>query len=174
MIKIADKKYTNREKSWLQFNARVLQEAADAKVPLIDRLRFIGIFSNNLDEFFKVRYATVKRIAEVGKGAKSLLGGIKAKDLMEDITEKVIELQAESLRILGEIKKELKKEDIFIINENEVSEGQSAYIRDYFIQQVSPALVTIVLNDLTEFPELKDSAAYLNQNQNQKKRDMHW
>ncbi len=161
MIKTANKKYFNREKSWLQFNARVLQEAADAKVPLIDRLRFIGIFSNNLDEFFKVRYATVKRIAEAGKGAKSLLGGIRAKDLMEDITEKVIELQAESLRILGEIQKELQKEDIFIIDENQVSEGQSAYIRDYFIQQVSPALVTIVLNDLTEFPELKDSAAYL-------------
>ncbi|NER17648.1 polyphosphate kinase 1 [Spongiivirga citrea] len=161
MIKTADKKYFNREKSWLQFNARVLQEAADAKVPLIDRLRFIGIFSNNLDEFFKVRYATVKRIAEVGKGAKSLLGGIKAKDLMEDITEKVIELQAESLKILGEIQKALEKENIFMINENHVSEGQSAYIRDYFIQQVSPALVTIVLNDLTQFPELKDSAAYL-------------
>ncbi|MFP2996734.1 polyphosphate kinase 1 [Spongiivirga sp. MCCC 1A20706] len=161
MIKVADKKYFNREKSWLQFNARVLQEAADAKVPLIDRLRFIGIFSNNLDEFFKVRYATVKRIALAGKGAKNLLGGITAKDLMDDITEKVIELQSESLRILGEIQKDLNKEGIFIINENQVSKGQSEYIRDYFIQQVSPALVTIVLNDLTKFPELKDSAAYL-------------
>ena len=57
-----DNQYVNRELSWLQFNARVLQEAADIKVPLIERLRFIGIFSNNLDEFFKVRYATIKRI----------------------------------------------------------------------------------------------------------------
>ena len=59
------KKYTfkNRELSWLDFNERVLQEAADITVPLIERLRFIGIFSNNLDEFYKVRYATVKRLA---------------------------------------------------------------------------------------------------------------
>ena len=60
-------RYINREISWLQFNARVLQEAADETVPLIERLRFVGIFSNNLDEFFKVRYATVKRIVEAGK-----------------------------------------------------------------------------------------------------------
>ena len=57
--------FKNRELSWLDFNARVLQEAEDKKVPIIERLRFIGIFSNNLDEFFKVRYATVKRIASV-------------------------------------------------------------------------------------------------------------
>ena len=59
-------KYINREISWLDFNARVLQEASDIEVPIIERLRFLGIFSNNLDEFFQVRYATVKRIAESG------------------------------------------------------------------------------------------------------------
>ena len=68
-------RYIDREKSWLAFNARVLQEAADESVPLLERLRFIGIFSNNLDEFFKVRYATVKRIVQAGKAGKSELGG---------------------------------------------------------------------------------------------------
>lgn len=161
MTKLPIKKYVNREKSWLLFNARVLQEAADETVPLIDRLRFIGIFSNNLDEFFKVRYATIKRISQAGKGAKSLLGGIKAKDLLKDITKTVIDQQSESLKILSDIQKELEKENIFIINEKQVSEGQSGYIKDYFLQKVSPALLTIILNDLAEFPILKDSAAYL-------------
>ena len=98
--------YINREISWLQFNARVLQEASDEKVPLLERLRFLGIFSNNLDEFFKVRYATVKRIVEAGRGGKSELGGIRAKELLEIITEIVIDQQSESLDILSNIKKQ--------------------------------------------------------------------
>ncbi|WP_420574248.1 polyphosphate kinase 1 [Kordia sp.] len=154
-------KYINREISWLQFNGRVLQEAADQTVPLIERLRFIGIFSNNLDEFFKVRYATVKRIAQAGKGGRSVLGGAKAKDLLERITKIVIKQQAESLRILNEVQSELEKENIFIVNEQKVSPSQSAYIEKYFIEKVSPALVTMILDDIDEMPSLKDKAAYL-------------
>ncbi len=153
--------YINRELSWLQFNARVLQEAADKDVPLIERLRFLGIFSNNLDEFFKVRYATVKRIFEVGKGAKSELGGIKAGDLLEEITKIVIDQQSESLEILKSIDKELKSENIHIINETEIDIDQHEFIKNYFYQEISPALVIIVLNEDIELPELKDSAAYL-------------
>ncbi len=153
--------YINREISWLQFNERVLQESADKNVPLIERLRFIGIFSNNLDEFFKVRYATVKRIVEAGKQGKSVLGGEIAKDLLEEITEIVIKQQADSLTILGNIEKELEKKNIFIINEKEVKEHQVEFIKTYFIQKVSPVLMTIILNDLAEFPMLKDTAAYL-------------
>src|SRR5690554_4378093 len=101
--------YTNRELSWLQFNARVLQEANDKKIPLIERLRFLGIFSNNLDEFFKVRYATIKRIVEARKTGRSFFGGISAKDLLEEITHTVIDQQAYSLNILSDIQKELRK-----------------------------------------------------------------
>ncbi|MFK7750775.1 MAG: polyphosphate kinase 1 [Kordia sp.] len=154
-------KYINREISWLQFNGRVLQEAADETVPLIERLRFIGIFSNNLDEFFKVRYATVKRIAQAGKGGRSVLGGAKAKDLLEQITKIVIKQQSESLRILNEVQKTLETENIFVINEQKVSPSQSAYIEKYFLEKVSPALVTIILDDIDEMPSLKDKAAYL-------------
>ncbi|PKA84277.1 polyphosphate kinase [Ulvibacter sp. MAR_2010_11] len=156
-----ENRYFNRELSWLQFNARVLQEAADKTVPLLERLRFLGIFSNNLDEFFKVRYATIKRIVEAGKGGKSELGGISSKELLEEITTIVIEQQATSLRILHTIEEQLKKENIFIIDETEVSASQGKFISEYFIRKVSPALVTIMIGELEQFPELKDSAAYL-------------
>ena len=124
--------YINRELSWLQFNARVLQEAADEDVPLIERLRFIGIFSNNLDEFFKVRYATVKRIDYAGKAGKSQLGGIKAADLLIKITEIVIEHQRTSLGILDSIQNELQNENIYIINETQIQECHHDFIKKYF------------------------------------------
>ncbi|MCH9659492.1 MAG: polyphosphate kinase 1 [Bacteroidetes bacterium] len=158
---IVENKYLNRELSWLQFNARVLQEGEDITVPLIERLRFLGIFSNNLDEFFKVRYATIKRIVEAGKGGRSELGGISAAEVLEEITQTVIKQQAHSLAILGSIEKELEKENIFIINETEISDTQCEFISEYFIQKVSPALMTIMISELEEFPSLKDSAAYL-------------
>ena len=154
-------KYNNRELSWLQFNARVLQEANDKKIPLIERLRFLGIFSNNLDEFFKVRYATIKRIVEAGKMGRNFLGGISAKDLLEEITQTVIDQQAHSLNILSDIQKELRKENIFIINETEVTPEQGKFISEYFIRNVSPAMMTIMIGELEEFPSLRDSAAYL-------------
>ena len=111
--------YINRELSWLQFNERVLQEAADESVPLIERFRFLGIFSNNLDEFFKVRYATVKRIDEAGKGGKSELG-IKASELLEIITQVVIKQQSKSLDILANIGQKLENEGIFIVDETKI------------------------------------------------------
>ncbi|MCH4553329.1 MULTISPECIES: polyphosphate kinase 1 [Aestuariibaculum] len=153
--------YINREISWLQFNARVLQEAEDEAVPLIERLRFLGIFSNNLDEFFKVRYATVKRIVDAGKAGKNELGGIRAEELLEIITQIVIKQQSESLEILDMIQQRLEDEDIHIINETQIDASQSEFIRRYFLRKVSPALVTIILNDDVVLPNLKDSAAYL-------------
>ena len=163
--------YINREISWLRFNERVLQECADKKVPLIERLRFLGIFSNNLDEFFKVRYATVKRIAESGRTGKSVLGGARAKDLLEEITKICIRQQSKSLGILSDIEDELEEQNIFLIDETEVTEFHEEFIRNYFIQNVSPQLMTIILNDLTKFPMLKDTAAYLAIKMNLKKDD---
>ena len=135
--------YINKEISWLQFNERVLQEAADSSVPLIERIRFLGIFSNNLDEFFKVRYAFVKRIVDAGKGGRSALKGIAAEDLLEQITGIVIDHQAASLNILKGIYKELEKENIFVIDETQVDERQHEFIADYFQNRVSPALGVI-------------------------------
>ncbi len=154
-------RYIDREKSWLAFNARVLQEAGDQTVPLLDRLRFLGIFSNNLDEFFRVRFAAIRRLSISGKSGEKVLGGISAQQLVKDITEIVIRHQSESLRILSDIEEKLRKENIFIISEADVTKDQENFIKDFFIQKVSPALVTIILNDLAEFPLLKDTSGYL-------------
>ena len=138
--------YINREISWLDFNARVLQEANDVHVPLLERLRFLGIFSNNLDEFFQVRYATVKRIAQSSKTGKRVFAGRSAQALLKEITSKVIDLQDESLEILNGIYKEMERENIFFIDQNEVKPEQEDFLKNYFIQNVNPALVTIILS----------------------------
>jgi len=151
--------YINRELSWLDFNARVLQEAADANVPLIERFRFMGIFSNNLDEFFKVRYATVKRIAQSDKSGKKALGGVKATELLAAITKRVIDLQQESAKVLEEIEGQLIKENIHFLRENEVTVSHAEFLTNYFLQQVSPALVTVILKE--EEQDFSDNEAFL-------------
>ncbi|WP_264564047.1 polyphosphate kinase 1 [Flavobacterium sp. N3904] len=156
-----EQRYIDREKSWLAFNARVLQEAGDITVPLLDRLRFLGIFSNNLDEFFRVRFAAIRRLSLSGISGEKYFGGVSAQQLIKDITEIVIQQQSESLRILNTIESQLENENIFIINEHGISNEQEIFLKDFFIQKLSPELVTIILNDLAEFPVLKDSLGYL-------------
>ena len=153
-------RFINREHSWLDFNERVLQEAADKRVPIIERLRFLGIFSNNLDEFFQVRYATVKRIAQSVKSGKKVLGGTNAIELLEEITERVINLQSKSNEILNLIEKSLKNEDIYFINEKEDLPDQESFLREYFLSKISPALVTVILNEERE-QDFTDNTAFL-------------
>ncbi len=150
--------YINRELSWLDFNARVLQEAADPSVPLIERLRFLGIFSNNLDEFFQVRFATVKRLSQSEKTGKKALKGIDASELLEQITEVVIDLQQKSAKTLKAIEEELAKENIVFITEKEVNETQKTFLQDYFIQKVNPALVSVMLTDQPQ--DFSDNTAF--------------
>lgn len=158
---MSQNRYIDREKSWLAFNARVLQEAGDEAVPLLDRLRFLGIFSNNLDEFFRVRFAAIRRLSLDGISGEKVLGGASSKQLLKEITQIVIQQQSESLRILSIIEKKLEAQNIYMTNEKELTPEQGDYIREFFIQKVSPALVTIILNDLAEFPLLKDTSGYL-------------
>ncbi|MEL0274869.1 MAG: polyphosphate kinase 1, partial [Flavobacteriaceae bacterium] len=154
-----ENQFINRELSWLDFNARVLQEAADPSVPLIERLRFLGIFSNNLDEFFQVRFATVKRIAQSQKTGKKALGGIKADELLKDITKVVIKQKSDSAKIILEIENQLEKENIHFLREEEVNATQAEFLRDYFLQKVSPRLVTVILKE--EEQDFTDNKAFL-------------
>ena len=153
-------KIINREISWLSFNERVLQEAQDAAVPLIERIRFLGIFSNNLDEFFKVRVATIKRMIDVQEGSKRVEGE-KPKIIMNNIQKKVINLQNKFEYTYHQILGELEKSNVFIINEMELNLEQSIYVKQYFQDHVFPVLSPIMLSNLEAFPYLKDKSIYL-------------
>jgi len=162
-------RYLNREISWLDFNARVLQEASDKNVPIIERLRFLGIFSNNLDEFFQVRYATVKRIAESGINKENSKNK-KAINLLDQITSKVIKLQNKSSKILDSIQLSLKKEGIYFVNENQVKDSQKDFLKDYFLREISPALVTVILSKRKKY-DFTDNKAFLIANMKFKKQE---
>ena len=156
-----DYTFKNRELSWLDFNARVLQEAEDPNVPLIERIRFIGIFSNNLDEFYKVRYATVKRIALSGKKQKKLYQGLNAIDLLKEITKKTIELQDRSTYALNSIINKLKSENIHFVDEKTIPEKFIGLINDFFTDKIQPQLEIVVLNKKSKFPNLTDTSSFL-------------
>ncbi|QTN39302.1 polyphosphate kinase 1 [Cryomorphaceae bacterium] len=153
-------KYIDREKSWLLFNGRVLQEAADDTVPLIERMHFLGIFSNNLDEFFRVRYATIRRLSVLGKQAADLLAGVPPQDLLTQISSIVIDQQTRFEEIFEEIRAGLRSEGIHIVDENGLDDVQSKFIDHYFEERLSPALVPIMLNYVDEFPMFRDKSIY--------------
>lgn len=155
-----DKRFLDREHSWLLFNGRVLQEADDQEKPLIERLRFLGIFSNNLDEFFRVRFATIRRMTVLGKQARELLGGYKPEALLKKIQEVVLSQQTEYERIYLDITKQLRKRSIFIINEKEIDETQKEFIEEYYQEKLSSLIVPVMLNQVERFPQLKDQMIY--------------
>jgi polyphosphate kinase len=150
----------NREISWLSFNERVLQEANDPSVPLIERMRFLGIFSSNRDEFFRVRVATVRRMQKIGSKARHVLGE-DPRILLHNINVKTSEQQERFKETYQNILKELELHNIFIINEKQLTEEQGKFVRDYFHEYVFPALVPIILDQAPQFPWLKDRAIYL-------------
>ena len=149
-----------RDISWLSFNNRVLQEAADQTVPLRERIRFLGIFSNNLDEFFRVRVATLKRMIEFGKKSKMHLE-ITPDAILEEIQEIVVEQQKEFDRIWNEILRELKKQRIHIINEKQLNKSQQAFVLDYFNEEVRSNIIPLMIESIQEFPLLNDKSIYL-------------
>src|SRR6185436_16134098 len=150
----------NREISWLSFNERVLQEANDPAVPLIERMRFLGIFSSNRDEFFRVRVATLRRMQKIGSKVKNILGE-DPKMLLNKILLKTSEQQDRFEGAYQTILKELELHNIFMINEKQLTEDQGQFVREYFHEHVFPALVPIMLDQAPQFPWLKDRAIYL-------------
>ena len=155
----SDKLWIEKELSWLSFNGRVLQEAMDKTVPLIERVRFLGIFSNNQDEFFKVRVADVKRRVLIHKEHG---GDPKAEDLLHLIQDRVMELGVIFDNTYHELMMALARHNIFLINEEQTSPEQQAWLRTYFkekvLRHISPILLT---NDSDPVSFLKDQYTYL-------------
>ncbi len=149
----------NREISWLQFNERVLQEAADPATPLVERMKFLGIYSNNLDEFFRVRVATVNRMIGMEKGVfhdKYL----NPRETLREINRITKIQQLEFQRIYNAVILELSGNNIFVINDNELTPEQGKFVEKYFREHVRPSLFPIILNNL-KATSLHDHSLYL-------------
>ena len=157
-----DKKHKTifRDVSWLSFNARVLQEAADTTVPLRERIRFLGIFSNNLDEFFRVRVATLKRMVSFGEKSKMHLED-NPQEILDDIQMTVLNQQSEFNRIWEGITAELKNEKIFLVKENELNREQQDFVTRYYEDEVSTNIIPLMIESIPNFPSLRDKSIYL-------------
>lgn len=160
---MAKKKHTpfiNREISWLSFNERVLQEAADPTTPLIERIKFLGIFSNNRDEFYRVRVATIKRLSKLGKSALAIYGDDPT-ELLQKMQRKVIDQQNRFEEIYQELLLELEKHYIHIINEKQLNRSQQHFVKEYFHNEVISTLYPIMVEENKPFPYMKDKSGYL-------------
>ena len=149
-----------RDISWLSFNARVLQEAADNSVPLRERIRFLGIFSNNLDEFFRVRVATLKRMIQFGTKARMHLEN-NPQQIIDEIQMTVLNQQGEFNRIWEECLAELNKQKIFLRNEKELNPEQREIVRTYYEDEVSADLIPLMIENIPVFPMLRDKSIFL-------------
>ncbi len=152
--------YRPKEISWLAFNERVLQEAGKAHVPIIERFRFLGIYSNNLDEFFRVRFATLKRLSELGAQLKFILGGEPA-EILKEVSALVLKQRKQYEAVFSSLITDLEKEGIFFLNEKSVDEKQADFILRYFYSKVRPKLMPIMIDQVQKFPDLDDDSIYL-------------
>lgn len=160
MSVLKKQKLIARDISWLSFNHRVLQEAADETVPLKERIKFLAIFSNNLDEFFRVRVAALRRMIEMGQKANMHLEQSPGM-ILEEIQEKVLEQQKEFDRIWNEILRELKKQKIFLIKDTQLNRTQKRFVLDYFNEEVRSSMIPLMIESIQAFPTLSDKSIYL-------------
>jgi polyphosphate kinase len=154
------RKLIARDISWLSFNARVLQEAADATVPLRERIRFLGIFSNNMDEFFRVRVATLRRMIQLGSKAKMHLEN-NPQQIIDEIQMTVLNQLGEFNRIWEEVQQRLNEQKIFIKTEKDLTTEQQEFVRNYFDEEVSPEVIPLMIENIPAFPDLRDKSIYL-------------
>ena len=155
-------KLVEKELSWLSFNERVLQEAADESVPIIERVRFLGIYSNNLDEFFRVRVADLHRRMALEKRGKTKKSGMSAEELLHLVNEKVQALTDRFNEIHVDVIRGLARRNIFLINDEQLSDKEGTWLKKYFRDEVLQHITPVLINDFTNLATVMDDEnAYL-------------
>lgn len=150
----------NRELSWLSFNDRVLQESLDSENPLVERMRFLGIYSNNMDEFFRVRVASVIRLVALKqKKVEGFSGGPAA--LLKAIRKRVLDQQKQFELSYQRLLTELKENNILIAREEDLNAGEREFVANYFRETVRPSIAPIMLSTKRPVPQLQDREIYL-------------
>ncbi len=151
----------NRELSWLSFNDRVLQEANDVHVPLLERLKFLGIFSSNLDEFFRVRVATNKRMLQVKSSKTNTINKKEIQEALQDIYNKVVIQQVKFNNIYNQLLNEFKSKNVYFVNEKQINIQQTLEVRKYFKDEIINTIFPLILDAKQSFPFLRDNTVYL-------------
>jgi len=154
------KRLFNRDLSWLSFNHRVLQEAADVRVPLYERLKFLAIFSSNLDEFYRIRVAEWKRLNTLSLRTKKVLRE-NPKLVLKKINTTVRKHLAEFEEIWQDIVRELDKRHICILTEQQLDSGQKEFVRNYFHEKVEPLLRPVFTDMEKTAPILDEKSLYM-------------
>ncbi len=150
-----------RDISWLSFNARVLQEANDPSVPLQERIRFLGIHSNNLDEFFRVRVATLRRMIELGGKKANMHLEEDPQSILDEILRIVLMQQSEFNRIWKNIQQEMNDEQVFIVDDTKLNREQKVFVRRYFDEEVRGNIIPLMIQSLQQLPYLREKSIYL-------------
>lgn len=150
-----------RDISWLSFNARVLQEANDLTVPLIQRIHFLGIFSNNMDEFFRVRVAALRRMVELKGKNTNFHFEINPQKILDEIQQIVLHQQNEFDRIWNSIQRDMAKENVFLVDETNLTPVQQDFVRKYFEKEVESNIIPLLIENIPTFPYLREKSLYL-------------
>ena len=151
--------YVERDISWLYFNRRVLQEACRQDVPLLERLSFLGIYSNNLDEFFRVRVASQTRIAE-WDGKQGAKEAAKAKSIVRQISKLNARYQKEYEEGVQQVYEDLRKENICLISDKDVTEDQLEFIHSYYSEKIDGLIVPVRFSSVKHLDYESDQSIY--------------
>ncbi|WP_200811721.1 polyphosphate kinase 1 [Sphingobacterium psychroaquaticum] len=155
------KKFIPRDISWLSFNGRVLQEAADNTVPLSERIKFLGIFSNNMDEFFRVRVAGLKRaLAFNQKEAKEIFYETP-QSILDELYERIIKQQDKFDETWREVQVEMAKQKVYIKSFADLNPQQQRFVKHYYEDEVESNVIPLMLDDMRPIPYLRDKSLYL-------------